>query len=63
MSMSTEQCQQIIVDVFSDQGGVELLKAMAEGDHNPPNPPRTKFALVQMPNVSCDGLARGKSVL
>ena len=32
--MSTKQCQQVIVDVFSDQGGVGLLKAMAERDHN-----------------------------
>lgn len=43
--MSTEQCQQIIVDVFSDRGGVELLKAMAEGDHNPPNPPKDQICL------------------
>ena len=45
-SISSEQCQQLIVDVFSDQGGVELLKAMARGDQGSPNPPRTKFALV-----------------
>ena len=56
--MSTQQCQQVIVDVFSDRGGVELLKAIAEGRHDPPNPPRTEFALVQMPNVPDDALAR-----
>lgn len=38
--MTTQQCQQVIVDVFSDRGGVELLKAIAEGDSNPPNPPQ-----------------------
>ena len=39
MSMSTEQCHQVIVDVFSDRSGVELLKAIAEGgSHDSPNP-------------------------
>ena len=36
--MTTEQCHQVIVDVFSDRGGVKLLKALAEGDHGSPNP-------------------------
>ena len=36
--MATQQCQQVIVDVFSDRGGVELLKAIVEGDSSPPNP-------------------------
>ena len=37
-SLTTEQCHQVIVDVFSDRGGVELLKALAKGDYGSPNP-------------------------
>ena len=34
ININYKQCQQVTVDVFSDQSGVVLLKAMAERDHN-----------------------------
>ena len=50
--MSTEHCQQLVVDVFSDQGRVELLKAMAEGDHGLPNPPKNQIYLGANPECA-----------
>ena len=53
--MSTQQCQLVIVDVFSDQGGVDLLKGITEGGHNPPHPPPPKDQVCLGANAECAG--------